>query len=222
MSLESPRSVQLADQGGEAIERLQSFWARSGRILLAALGILILVGAGGYFMRRNQQNRESQAATKVAEATAYYWQGDYARSTELAKQVSTQFAGTRSGADALRLLGDNQFWNGEFKPAAESYRKYLQKSGSGLLADAARRSLAYALESDHQYAEAAKAYDELVGRFDRASSAEFLWASARCLRALGQGDQAIERLRRIEREFGETTYARSAMMTIAEIEASKG
>ena len=143
------------------------------------------------------------------------------RSTEIAKQVVQQYGGTPSGGDALRLQGDNAFWSGDFKGAAVHYHAYLKKVSSGALADAARRSLAYALESDRQHAEAAKTYESLVGKFDRNSSSEFLWAAARCHRALGQPAEAVARLKRLESEFGETSYARAALLTIAEIEASK-
>jgi len=221
LALESPRSSQLTDEGGEALDRLQSFWERWGRAALAVIAVAVLVGAGIYFLRRSQENREGQAAARLAEANALYWQGDYTRSTEIAKQVVQQFGGTPSGNDALRLQGDNAFWSGDFKGAAENYKAYLKKVPGGLLADAARRSLAYALESDKQYAEAAKAYEALVGKFDRNSSAEFLWGAARCQRALGQPAEAVTLLKRLETEFGETSYARAALLTIAEIEASK-
>lgn len=220
MALESP-GAQLHDQGGEALDRLQSFWERWGRAALAVIVVAGVVAGGIFFLRRGQENREGQAAARLAEANALYWQGDYARSTEVAKQVAQQFGNTQSGADALRLQGDNAFWTGDFKGAAVQYEAYLKKAPRGLLADAARRSLAYAQESDKQYAAAAKTYESLVGKFDRNSSAEFLWAAARCYRALGQPAEAVARLKRLESEFGETSYARTALLTIAEIEAAK-
>lgn len=220
MTLESPGSA-LHDEGGEALDKLQSFWERWGRAALAVVAVAVVVAAGLFFLRRSQENREGQAAARLAEANALYWQGDYVRSAEIAKQVVQQYGNTPSGKDAIRLQGDDAFWGGDFKAAAGFYTDYLKKAPAGLLADAARRSLAYALESDKQHAEAAKQYDALVGKFDRNSSAEFLWAAARCHRALGQPDEAIRRLKRLETEFGETSYARAATLTIAEIEAAK-
>ena len=100
------------------------------------------------------------------------------------------------------------------------YRRYLATNPPGLLADAARRSYAYALESDGQLLEAVKEYDALVGRFDRGSSAEFLIASARCLVAAHQIPAAIEHLRRLVNEFGETEYANQALIELSELEAA--
>lgn len=220
MALESPGSA-LRDDGGETLDKLQSLWERYGRIASIVIAVVAVVGVGLFFFRRGQENREGQAAAKLAEANALYWQGDYARSTEVAGQVVQQYGGTPSGRDALRLQGDNAFWTGDFKLAAQHYEAYLKHVSGGLLADAARRSLAYAQESDKQYAAAAKTYESLVGRFDRISSAEFLWAAARCHRALGQPAEAVTRLRRLTTEFPETAYARTALMAIAEIEAAK-
>jgi lipopolysaccharide biosynthesis regulator YciM len=86
-----------------------------------------------------------------------------------------------------------------------------------VLADAARRSLAYALESDRQYAEAATLYESLVGKIDRESSAEFLAAAARCHRALNQPAEAAKRLQRLVDEFGETSAVNLARIHLAEL-----
>ena len=91
-----------------------------------------------------------------------------------------------------------------------------------IFANAARRSLAYALESDGQRLEAAKEYEGLVGKFDRNSSAEFLVASARCYRGLNRPADAMERLKRVDLEFGETNYANQARLEMGELAAGSG
>jgi hypothetical protein len=90
---------------------------------------------------------------------------------------------------------------------------------SGDLANAARRSLAYALESNGQTLDAAKEYDGLIGVFDRTTSGELLTASARCYRRLGQIPEAIKRLERVDQEFGDTFYAQSARVELGELKA---
>ena len=221
MALESQKAAsKLVDEGGEAVERMTSLWNQYGRTALGVLGVVAVLAVGAYFYQRNRTTQENAAAGRLAEANVLYWQGDYARSTELAKQVATQYPGTTSGSESHRLQGDNAFWQGEFKNAVAEYRRYLDKAPDNVLTDAVRRSYAYALESDNQYAEGAKVYDSLVGKFDRVSSAEFLSAAARCFRALGQPAEAIKRLQRVDTEFGETTYARTARVLIAELQAS--
>ena len=217
MSLE--KATRLEDPGAEMLDRMTSLWDRHGRIILGVTLGVVAIGAVAFFLLRGRAAKEEQAAAALAEANVLYWQGDYTGSLERAKQVSARFASTPSGVEAHRLAGDNAFWNGDFKTAVAEYRRYLDKAPSGLLADAGRRSLAYALESDNQHAEAAKTYETLVGRFDRSSSAEFLLAAARCYRALNQPDEALKRLQRIDQEFGETSYANAARVEMAELAA---
>ena len=112
-----------------------------------------------------------------------YWQGDYARSLQLAKQVAQEFPSTASGNDAHRLAGDNAYWDGDFKTAVTEYRAYLSSRRRESSPTRRARSLAYALESNKQYPEAATEYEGLVGKLDRESSAEFLADAARSYRA---------------------------------------
>ncbi len=222
MALEQQQSAHLHDEDAKVVQRLTQFWEQYGRTLLAVVGVIAVVGVGGYFFQRNRETQENAAAGKLAEASALYWQGDYGRSQEIAKQISTQYPGTVSGLDAHRLLGDNLFWSGDFKGAVAEYRRYLDKAPAGLLADAARRSYAYALENDGQFAEAGKTYLALVGKFDRISSAEFLVAAARCERRQGHDAEALKLLQRADTEFGETRYAQTARIEIAELKAKLG
>ena len=68
---------------------------------------------------------------------------------------------------------------------------------------------------DKKYAEAAKLFDGLVGKFERESSAEFLAAAARCYQANHQNDQAAARLQRVLDEFSDTSYAARARVQLA-------
>ncbi len=222
MSLESKRHTGLESEGELAIENVTAFWERHGRIVLGVLGALVVVGVGAFFFMRSRAAQESDAAGKLAEASSLYWQGDYARSPEAAKQVVSQYGSTWSGNDAHRILGDNAFWSGDFKTAVAEYRRYVEKAPAGLLQNSGKRSLAYALESDGQYAEAARVFDELVGKLDRSSSGEFLIAAARCYQAISKPQDALTRLQKLEAEYGETSYAQLARLKIAELEAVTG
>lgn len=220
MSLESRKGTALQDPGAEMLDQLTDLWARYGRIILGALVALALVAAVAYFTIRSNASQEVAASEKLAQANMLFWQGDYDRSKTIADEVSKQYGGTPSGIDALRISGDDAYWRGNWKDAIAQYKAYLGKNGSGLMGNVVRRSLAYALESDHQNAEAAKLYDGLVGVFDRESSGEFLAAAARCEEALGNKAEAARRLQRLTDEFGETSYANRARVKLAELGAS--
>jgi predicted negative regulator of RcsB-dependent stress response len=218
LSLPSQHSTRLEQPGAEIMVPLTRFWERNGRIGLGVLAGLLVIGVMGYFFMRSKQADEEAAAGKLAEASLLYWQGDYQRSLQLARDTATRYASTPSGLDAHRQAADAAYWGGDFKTAIAEYRRYLAKNNKGLLADAAHRSLAYALESDRQFVDAAHEYEALIGRFDRGSSAEFLEAAARCYVGAGQPQQAQDRLRRLVDEFGETDAADMARVELAELQ----
>lgn len=215
MTLEQ-KSAHLVDPGAKLIDSLTSYWNRYGRAALIALGVIAVMAVAAGLIQRSRAADETQAAGKLAEANLYYWQGAYDRSLQGARAVSEQWPGAPSGVDALRLAGDSYFWLGNYKEAVAQYQGYLAKRKSGVLADGVRRSLAYTLESNQQSKEAAAAYEALVGRFDRESSAEFLYGAARCYQALNQPKEADLRLKRLVDEFGETSYAIRARIQRAE------
>ncbi len=219
MTLEQ-KAAHLEDPGAKLIDKLTSYWNRFGRVALIALGVIVGVAVAGFLIQRSRAADEREAAGKLAEANLYFWQGAYDRSLQGARQVSEQWGGTPSGVDALRLAGDSYFWMGNYKDAITQYQGYLAKRKSGVLADAVRRSLAYTLESNRQPKEAAVNYEALVGKFDRESSAEFLYAAARCYLALDQPREADLRLKRLVDEYGETTYAIRARIERAELAAA--
>ncbi len=216
MSLEARKSAQLVDPGADMLDRIQGFWDRYGRIVLIAGAAVLAAVLLGFFTVRSRAASENEASGRLAEASALFFRGEYQRSIELSRQIAQQYGSTPSGVDAHRLAGDNAFWMGDVKTAISEYRTYLARQKSGMLADAVKRSLAYSLESEKQYAESAGLYDQLVGRFDRESSAEFLTAAARCHLALNQPAEAEKRLKRVVDEFGETSFAESARIRLAE------
>jgi tetratricopeptide (TPR) repeat protein len=179
--------------------------------------VIAAAGLVGFFTLRARAAAENEASGQLTEASFFFWQGDYARSLQSAKQLAEQFPSTWSGTDALRIAADDCFWTGDYKSAVDYYQRYLGKVKSGVVGDAARRSYAYALESDRQYKAAADQFESLIGKFDRESSAEFLAASARCYRALGQPEEAAKRLRRVLDEFGETSQAQNARVRLGEL-----
>lgn len=220
MSLENQKSAHLSDPGAEVVDRLSAFWQHSGRIVLGALLVVVVVVVGGILFTRNRAAAEEQAAGKLAEANVLFWQGDYARALESAKQVYTQHGSAPSGRDAHRLAGDAAFWLNDPKTAIDEYRAYLKGGAPELLAAAARRSLGYSLENAKQFKEAAAEYDQLVGKFDRESSGEMLAASARCLSAAGDKAGAGQRLQRLLDEYGDTSFAPRAQADLAGLTAT--
>jgi tetratricopeptide (TPR) repeat protein len=221
LSLESRKSTALQDPGAEMLDQLTSAWGRYGRIVLGVAGALVVVGAVAWFTIQQNRTQENAASKRLAEADLYYWQQDYDRAKSVAQEVAKTWGGTPSGVDSHRIAGDAMYWLGDFKGAITEYRAYLARKGSGVLAASVRRSLGYALDSDKQWAEAAKAYDAVVGVFDRETSGEMLASAGRCLEAAGDKAGAIQRYQRIVNEYGETSGALAARMKLGELGATR-
>ncbi len=221
MTLATRKHVRLEDPGAELLDRVSRWSERYGKIVLGALAVVVVVGGGAFLAMRSRANTDTQAANRLAEANVMFWNGYYQQSLDRAKQVAQTYPDTPSGNQAHRIAGDDAYWLGDFKTAVAEYRRYLDKAKPGLLTDAARRSLAYALESSGEYREAATLYESLVGRFERESSAEMLYAAARCYRMLHQPAEAVKRLERLTDEFGDTSIANRARIAVAELSAQK-
>src|SRR5262249_45370658 len=158
--------------GAELLDRAQGMWNQYGRVIMAVAAVAAVAGALTFFTMQTRARSESQASDKLADANALFWQGGYKRSPDMAKAVAQPCPATPSDIAAHRPSGDDAYWSGDFKTAITEYKAYLAKAKKGLLADGVRRSLAYALESNRQFTEAASLYTGLVGAFDRESSAE--------------------------------------------------
>jgi predicted negative regulator of RcsB-dependent stress response len=195
------KSSVMQDPGAELIDRAQGLWAQFGQAILIGVVVIAAAAAGTVYWQQNQAKQENAASEKLAQANELFWRADYDRSRTIAQEVSKAYPGTPSGIDALRIAGDDAYWRGNWKDAIADYQAYLGKNSSGVVAAGVRRSLAYALESNKQYEEAAKNLDQLIGVFDRESSGELLFASARCLSAAGKNDEAKKRLQRILDEY---------------------
>ena len=216
MSLETRKNA-IEDPGAELLDKATGLWEQYGRTALyVVVGVLVL-GIAGYYWKAGQDRRENSAAEKLAQANELFWRADYDRSRQVAQEISKQYAGTPSGTDALRIAGDDAYWRGNWKEAIADYKAYLKANNSGLVASTVKRSLAYSLESDGQFAEAAPIYSSLVGVFERESSGEMLFAAARCQLALNKPDEAKKLLQRIIDEFPDSSFQLQARIELGKL-----
>jgi TolA-binding protein len=217
LALSRHQRMSMEEFGMQGMDRMKHFWDVYQKVIIGVGGAIIAVVIVAVFTLRARDEANSTAAGRLAEASLQYWQGNYQASLSAAQQVAGQYGGTPAGKDAWRLAEDDQYWLGQFKDAATSYRKYLEHAKPGMLSDAARRSLAYALESDRQFDEASKIFLDIAPRLDRESGADCLMGAARCARASGKNAEAADLYRRVVDEFGDTGPARMARVYQAEM-----
>lgn len=217
MSLESRKNTALDDPGAELLDKASSLWQQYGRVILGSVVALAVVALAAYYVTTGNARKENDASEKLSEANNLFWRADYDRSRQLAQDVARQFPGTPSGTDALRISGDDAYWRGKWKEAIADYSAYLAKSSTGLIADAVRRSLAYAQESNGQNLDAAANYAKLVGVFDRESSAELLLASARCMLAAKNPGEARKLYQRVLDEYPDASSQQQARIALGRL-----
>jgi tetratricopeptide (TPR) repeat protein len=204
--------VTSAFQAGDWIQR-------NLRVVGIALGVLVLGVLAALYIRNQQAAAEGAANRILAEASANYWQGGYARTIQLTDQVLNEYKTTRAANDARRMKGDALFWSGSFDSAATLYREYLSKEKSDSpLHHAVQQSLAFALESKPDFPAAAKEYEALAADApDRASTADFLMSAARAYKNANQPDKAKALYEKVANDYKETTFSRDAEVELGEI-----
>jgi len=216
LSLESRKNT-LEDPGAELLDRASATWERYGRIVLGVVVGLAVVGVSAYYIVSGATRKENAASERLSDASELFWRADYDRSRQMAKEITKQYPDTPSGRDALRIAGDDAYWRGNWKEAADDYSAYLQKSGKGLMATSVRRSLAYTQESLGQFAAAAANFDLLVGQLDRETSGEMLYAAGRCLVEAGKPEEAKKRFQRVLDEYPDTSYQVQARIELGRL-----
>lgn len=182
------------------------------RVIGITAGILVAAALAVVWIQRAQARAEGEANRALAEASATYWQGGYARAIQLADQVMSDYKTTRAANDARRLKGDALFWSGSFDSAATLYKDYLaHASNRSPVRDAVEQSLAFALESKRDFTGAAALFEKLAGTApDRPSAADMLMCAARSYAEAGQADKARALYAQVSDQYKDTPFARDA------------
>jgi tetratricopeptide (TPR) repeat protein len=191
------------------------------RIVLGVVGGLVLVIVALAFVRGANARAEAEAGRILAEASTSYWQGSYARTIQLTDQVIEGFGTTKAANDARRMKADALFWEGSFDSAATLYQEVLDKDKrDSPIRNAVQQSLAYALESSNQPAEAAKLYEELAQKApNRSIAADLYMAAARSYAAAKQDEPAKKLYTKVATEYKDTNFAREADIALGELMA---
>jgi tetratricopeptide (TPR) repeat protein len=191
------------------------------RVIGIVAGILVAAGLAVVWVQRAQARAEGEANRVLAEASANYWQGGYARAIQLADQVLSDYKTTRAANEARRMKGDALFWSGSFDSAATMYQDYLSHAGARTpVKDAVEQSLAFALESKRDFKGAAAAFEQLASTApDRNSAADMLMCAARAYEEGAQPDKARALYMKVTNEYKDTTFGKDAEVFLGELSA---
>lgn len=195
-------------------------WVQNNlKIVGGVLAAIVVAAVAGLFISRANQRANAEANSTIAEASVHYWQGNYVRTIQLTDQVLSTFGQTSAANDARRLKADALFWQGAFDSSAMLYKTYLSKHPQDdPLRRAVQMSLAFALESNKDYAGAGKLYEELATKApDRSTTADLLIAAARSYREAKQPDKSKALYEKVANDYKDTTYARDAEVALGEL-----
>jgi tetratricopeptide (TPR) repeat protein len=187
--------------------------------VLVGIGVVLVLGIGAVLWSRGNEKKEAEARTTLAEASTAYWSGNYVRTVQLADQVIADAGGTKAATDAMRMKADALFWQGAFDSAATIYRDVLSRDrADSPVRTAVQQSLAFALESNKDYAAAAPLYEEIAAKApDRTNAADFYVAAGRAWRLAGDRAKATAMFEKVAGEYKETTFARDAEVALGEL-----
>ena len=208
----------LAEWVGSTIRFVQKRRA----IILAALAVLLVVGAAGaaYVWYQARQEREASIALSEAQAGLRSEKPGEAPKAEDSirrlQDIARQFRGTESAEEALIRLGNLQYDNGKVDEAKAAFDEYLKSYPRGRFVLMAGLGKAYADEARGDFQGAAQTLaDTLSAKSDAAFAGELYTALARVYENLKKTDEAVRVYDQIVERYPQTSWAQNALSRIS-------
>ena len=148
-----PRTSSDVDRGAALMDWLQV----NTKILVGAVAVIAIAGAGYWFYLKSQQIKMVNAERALNQAEQSLQSGNTALATSDLQRVVSRYAGTSAGTEAAMLLAQTDYGAGKFQDGIKALESVAPKAG---LSEAAVRGLigdGYAQMGKN--AEAAKSYE---------------------------------------------------------------
>ena len=168
-----------------------SMWAQSNaRPIAIALGALAVLAAGIWGFRYMDASKREKASAALYRAQVPFQQGNMAAADTALAKVADQFGGTSAGQQAVLLLAQARYEQGDFPGGLKALEAGLG-SASDEFKPAIHQLMGMGYEAQNQFEKAAESYGRAAGaaRFD-GSRGEDKAAQARALQAGGKTAEA--------------------------------
>ncbi|MDQ3278921.1 MAG: tetratricopeptide repeat protein [Bacteroidota bacterium] len=206
------------------IERAKDFWGRFGKIIVIALGAVILV-AGGILIYKNLivGPKEKKASDAIFRAQEYYAQDSLDKALNGDAQfpgfekIISQYGGTKAGALARFYAGSIHLKKGAFDKAISYLKDFstdapqIQARAYKLLGDAYAET-GKGKDAIEQYKKAATTFSE----DDVAASEALFMAAYLADKVLNDKSQAIELYKQIKTDYNQTQWSFEADKYLAQ------
>jgi len=171
-------------------------------LLAGAVGIVV-VGVLITSWITARRSAEQEASLLVLQAGIALDEGRSDQARVHLEAAQDRFQGSESAGRALLMLAGLHYQEGRIDTARVSYDDYLRKySKSRLLTAAARAGLAACLESEGDWLQAARLWQQAAEEVrNEAISPQYYLQAARCYREAGRATEALNLYDRIRRDY---------------------
>ncbi len=194
--------------------------------IIAALVLLLSLGAGSFFWVRHQKTNELDAALKLSRITPLLDVGAYGAAIngkgnvvglkKIADEYAGKYTGTPSGNMANLLLANAYYSNNEYEKALNVFKTVSMENND--LAAAALAGTGDCLFNKNQFAEAAESYQEASKKADNSAlKSQYLANAAKSFQQSKQLAKASELYTKIIADYPGSTGAAVAQRSLWQI-----
>ncbi len=193
------------DEFIEWVMRAADYVRHHAQYFLAGAGAVVAIVLIVTYVSHSQEQARETAAGLLGDALIADDNGQQEQAASVAQQLIDKYSGTPAATQALVLLANKRFDQGNFAEARTLYQKALSAAGDNqILRFGARSGLAACMDAEGNTQGAAAEYEKYAADYPgTAEAAESLLAAARCYERLGQTDARKGVLRRVVHDFNE-------------------
>ncbi len=194
----------------------QEWLEQNGKVLLMAVGAVVLVAAGVAYYSFAQIKAEKTASVDLARATRTLEAQDYTNAISQLSPIVDSYGSTTSGKMARLYLANAFFQTKEYANARKHYAKFAGSfKGDDYFRAAALGGVAACLEQEKNLGEAAKTYLKAADSYKSVLAPAMLLNAGRCYNQAGNAAEARKALTRLLDEYPKATEKDDAQMLLS-------
>ncbi len=207
----------------EPADRALEWLKKNQRLLIAVASIVVIVGAGSWFLLEYGSRKEAAAQRALEQARFATQSGNLPLAATDLSRLIDNYGGTVAAGEATILLAQVRLLQDEETLAVQELRAALDAGLDPQFRAGAFHLLATALEDLGNLADAAQAYeDAATASWYGLVSAQYLNDAARAYGLAGDTASAIATYRRISQQYADAPSATEAQVRLGELLAATG